>query len=125
MPTKKHLWDADHAYAGADQNYFAPANQQDALFPTFNSWKEFTESGYYESDMDYNLMYRFDWTKEGEGYPEKEHVKFFYVQQRRGAVACDTIFVTEEDEPAVRAYLQKYADHMRDLWAPLDLGAAK
>lgn len=121
MTEVKSLRDANHSYAGADQNYFAPGNQQDSYFPEFASWEEYTNSDYFESDLDYNLMYRFDWKKEGESYPEKEHIKFFYVQQRRGLVAADTIFVTAEDEPAVRAYLQKYADHMRDLWAPLDL----
>ena len=121
MTEAKHLWEVEHSYAGADSNYFASFNQQDGYFRDFATWKEFTESDSFETDMDYNLMYRWDWKKSEESYPEEEHVKFFYVQQRRGAVSGDTILVGPEDEPAVRAYLQKYADHMRDMWAPLDL----
>lgn len=123
MTESKHLWEANHSYSGADSNYFANFYQQEGMFNEYDSWAEFMESGSPVMDMDFNLMYRFDWIKpdEDDEYAEKEHVKFFYVQQRRGAVAADTVYVTPEDEPAVRAYLQKYADHMRDLWAPFDL----
>lgn len=123
MTEVKHLWEADHSYTGAESNYFANFQQQEGYFREFESWKAFTESDSFETDMDYNLMYRWDWKNGEDQYPEAEHLALFYVQQRRGAVSGDTIFVTAEDEPAVRAYLQKYADHMRDLWAPFDLSS--
>jgi hypothetical protein len=113
------LRDSKHSYSGADQNYYMPGNMQDDLFRTYNSWTEFIESGDSEVDMDYNLMYRWDWNKEGKSYPTAEHVTFYWLQQRRGCVASDTIFVTKDDEPALRAYLQPFAAHMKDLWAPI------
>jgi hypothetical protein len=121
MTKSTSLRDSKHSYSGADQNYFMPGNLQDEFFRTYDSWQAFIESGNSETDMDYNLMYRWDWKKKGEGYPTKEHVTLYWLQQRRGCVGSDTIFVTAEDEPAVREYLQKYADHMRDIWAPLDM----
>lgn len=113
------LRDSKHSYTGADQNYFMPANQQDSLFVTYDSWGEFIHSGNADLDMDYNLMYRWDWKKKGEGYPTKEHITLYWLQQRRGCVGSDTIYVTEEDEPAIRKYLQPFAKHMKDLWAPI------
>ncbi len=119
MTEIKSLRDSKHRYSGADQNYYMPGNMQDEFFRTYDSWAEFIESGESDVDMDYNLMYRWDWKKEGEGYPTKEHITLYWLQQRRGAVGSDTIFVTKDDEPAVREYLQKFADHMKELWAPI------
>lgn len=121
-----HLWEADHAYYCNEGNYFASDTECSARYRT---WAEFFESEG-NSDMDYNLLFRWDW-KEG---PEGEDsgsafngdvnyrngiLLLFWMGQRKGLYRWTEVEVCRADEAAVIAFLQPRLDYLADLWAPL------
>jgi hypothetical protein len=110
-----HLWEVDHDFYGPDGGY---QNQYD-------SWQEFIDGDGHQIEG-LNLLYRWDWQawhlQFPEDYPdgqESHELQLFWIMPRKSAMGNDTIKVTPADEPAVRAWLQKHADYMRKLWAPL------
>lgn len=83
------------------------------------------------SDLDMNLVFRWDWDKadpedyeyELEEDPDFElpgdTLKVYFYLQRKAYGHSVFVDVTEDDEPAVREWLQVRAEHMRNLWEPL------
>jgi hypothetical protein len=119
-----HLWEAKHPYYCNEGNYFS---NDDSLASHFKSWKDFLiEEG--DSDMDYNLIFRFDWSEiddnddftfNGDVNYRNGILKLFYMGQRKGLYRWVTVEVCRSDEPDVITFLQSRWEHMRRLWEPL------
>lgn len=126
-----HLWEANHPYYCNDTNYLANGSLGHGQH-RYESWADFHEEWSLEhTDMDYNLVFRWDWKKAdpddwdlaGEyGVPEElpgDTLHLYYMMQRKGFFQVCLVQLTEDDEPAVREFLSAYADHMRKIWEPL------
>lgn len=128
MSITPHLWEIDHSYYGPDQCYYANTYQQAQWNAAYESWAEFMEEGISSADLDMNFLYRWDWQRwptddlEEDAEPgSEEQLELFWLFARKGMIGKTTVNVTEADEPAVREWLQKHADYVRDMWAPFDL----
>ncbi len=58
----KHLWEVEHEYYCNLGNYYAVI---DDCHQEYDSWQEFHDKEG-DSDMDYNLLFRWDWKEEDE-----------------------------------------------------------
>lgn len=135
MTDTKHLWEVEHDYYGASQCYYANFHQQAEWNREYTSWSEFSEDGdslFSIGDKDaehmraMNFLYRWDWQRpDPEDLDEDEYagdtLELFWIFPRKGMISKVSVQVTEEDEPAVREWLQLFANYMRDMWAPFDL----
>lgn len=126
----KPLWEIDHPYYCSESNYFS-----NDCNVRYGSWQAFHESEG-GNDFDMNLVFRWDWepndyvsdpTAEklreyADRFGDKDHawtLKVFWMGQRKGIFRCTEVQVCKADEPAIRAWLTKRAEHMRKLWEPL------
>jgi len=119
----KHLWEYHHPY------YCNPATWHDRGYHAeYESWAEFTEGdGWiaFGGDRDQNFLIRWDW-KSPSRHPNPEYreadapdvLELFFVAQRKGFLFSNFVTVTDEDEPAVRAFLTECAATMRQTWEP-------
>lgn len=120
-----HLWQVDHPYYCTEDNFY-----KNGLANRFESWAEFTETTFYSGDPDMNLVFRWDWHSwrrhpdESLRSDSSDELVLFFVLQRKGIFCSATIPVTDEDEPAVRAWLTDRAKTIAAIWAPLDLAPA-
>lgn len=99
----------------------------DRLDEDARRWKEHTgdDGSFLNADMDYNLLYRWDWViadpndyEKGEPVPGPQ-LKLFYMFQRKALPTSVTVRnMTPEDESEVREFLQRNWKHMQELWAP-------
>lgn len=122
--TDKHLWEVDHDYYGPEGCFYSA----DAwLHTTFESWQDYLEDGNADSIMGLNLLYRWDWVDWRNHSDEMlrddvdDTLSLFWMQPRKGIPHSYEIRVQKTDEPEVRAFLEKHARYMADLWAPLSL----
>ncbi|ALY10580.1 hypothetical protein FDH86_gp045 [Arthrobacter phage Tank] len=133
-PTPVPLFESDHPYYGPEGSYWASPAKEADYHHRFESWKDFAEGeSFYNADIDMNWCYRWDWqTPNPDDYKYEleenpnftlpgEVLELFWMMPRKGIMATTQIKVTREDEPAVRAWLQKFADYMVTMWAPFDL----
>jgi hypothetical protein len=113
----QHLWEVEHPYYANEGNFYAKGHHQ-----TFGSWTEFLEDEG-DSDLDLNLVYRWDWTleevEEGEERSDRDELKIFFILQRKAICRSVAISVTKADEEAVRAYLLPRWAKIQELWAPM------
>jgi hypothetical protein len=118
----QHLWEAKHPYYCNEGNYF-----NNGCGDEFKTWAQFHEA-YADSDMDMNLVFRFDW-REGEDWGagafngdanyRNGKLLIFWMGQRKGLYRWSEIQVCRADEPVVIEFLKPRWEHMRELWAPL------
>ena len=111
---KTHLWEIEHSYYCNESNYF-----QNGCCEKYKSFDDFMEV-YADVDLDHNLLFRWDWSKE----EDSDTLSLFWMQQRKGKYTSCMIQVTEADEPAVRAFLQRAFNHLAALWLPIQFDAA-
>lgn len=114
--TEKKLFEVSHPYYCADENHLTNDAGQ-----TFDSWEEFLAE-YGDADLDWNLVFRFDWVRPGDGFDDvkTEALKIYFLQQRRGHfIPVRILGIKREDEPAIRAWLLERYQHLQSLWAPL------
>lgn len=124
----KRLWEINHPYYCNEGNYFARDTDCHTYYPR---WQDFVEEQG-DSDLDMNLVFRFDWeSPRKDGDPDEPIewkgdenyrdclLKLFYMGQRKGIYRWVTVDVCRADEPAVREWLKTRWDHMRLLWEPL------
>ena len=123
-----HLWEAQHPYYATEGNYYSID-----CIGRFDSWDEFKRYGSWDSDVDMNLVYRWDWTKpdpdnykvEIEEDPAfempRDTLNLFFVGQRKAIHRSEHIDITEADEPEVRAWLTVRAETIAAIWAPIAL----
>src|SRR4051812_18834833 len=85
-----HLWEADHAYYCSESNYYAPGNDQP--YTAYKTWQAFAEAEA-GSDLDYNLVFRWDWREgddwgagvyTGDDYYRNGKLLIFFMGQRKG-----------------------------------------
>ncbi|MET9222394.1 hypothetical protein ABZX65_27020 [Streptomyces sp. NPDC003300] len=121
--TTAHLWEVDHPYYCQEGNWFSSG--QHTLFA---SWAEFTDTAFHGADRDQNLLIRWDWNSPTR-HPDPDlrgddpdELLLFFVLQRKAWLCSVGIAVTDEDEPAVRTWLQECAATVAALWDPLPLG---
>ena len=120
----KHLWETKHPYYAAEGNYFS-----NDCHTEYRSWQDFfLQEG--DSDLDYNLLYRFDWDERDEDDRSTFHgdvnyrngtLKLFFIGQRKALARSAYVSVCRADEPAVYAWLQIRLNHLMKVWAPLVL----
>ena len=104
-----HLWEHKHRYYCNEGCYYERG--QHVKYETF---AEFLESNG-NIDLDYNLLFRWDWEKEDDG----DLLLLFWIAQRKARNFSMSVRVTEADEPAVRAFLQRAFNHLAALWLPI------
>ncbi|MGW4810521.1 hypothetical protein ACWEPB_02600 [Kitasatospora cineracea] len=115
-----HLWEVDHPYYAAEGNYHAAD-----CHTRLDSWAEFTETTFHSGDRDLNLLYRWDWWPADPEIPgDTDQLRLFFILQRK-AIACSiAITVTQDDEPAIRKWLEECGRTVAAIWEPLTLAAA-
>jgi hypothetical protein len=120
----KHLWEVDHAYYCNQGNYFA----RESVESYFESFADFMEE-FGDSDMDYNLLFRWDWEEEddngdanfnGDVNYRNGKLLIFWMGQRKGLYQYSVVKVCRADEPAVIEFLRPRWEYLRKLWEPID-----
>lgn len=121
----EHLWEVEHPYYCNEDHHFGTGSASYAdMHPKHRSWDEFM-SNMGDADMDYNLLFRWDWEEPEERPEERDDnyrdgtLKLTYFAQRKGFHIQHEIEVCRADEPLVVAFLQEHLQHMMKLWAPL------
>lgn len=116
MTEQKHLWEYDHDYYGADGGY---QNSYESFADFLEDWDHWEPGGM-------NFLYRFDWhdwREERKKYPEETGPDFelqvFYLLPRKDVLISNSIAITPEEEPAVREWLKKHWNYIKELWAPI------
>ena len=106
---------AEHPYYCAMQNFYS----NDA-YTEFESWADFVdEMG--GMDLDLNHVFRWDW-RTGDDWIEDgecEELQLAMMHQRKGRYWPIVVKITPEDEPAVRAYLERHWRTVQANWAPI------
>lgn len=118
----KHLWEVDHDYYCEDANYY---NNQCCF--EYKSWQDFyDEMG--EADLDYNLIFRWDWKEEnsdgestynGDDYYRNGKLHIYCMQQRKGRFTIMIVDVCRNDEEAICEYLEPRYEYLKALWEPV------
>lgn len=125
------LWEIDHQYYCAEGNCYSNDCSQEYVM-----WTDFLRE-FGDADMDYNLLFRWDWEPDGgdggiktteqrRAYAEQFGMrdrawtlKIFWMGQRKGLFFSSLVKVCKDDEPAVRKFLEPRAEHLRKIWEPL------
>lgn len=116
------LWEAKHDYYCNEGNYFS-----NDCGSTFKSFSEFMD-GFGDSDMDYNLVFRWDWQEgedngaseyNGDDYYRNGKLLVFIMGQRKGRFSWCEVDVCRADEPAVIEFLRPRFEKILQLWTPL------
>lgn len=124
-----HLWEVDHPYYCGEANYHQNA---DGSFNhlSWNSWADFRdETCFVTGNRDLNLLVRWDWLSwrrhpnPGKRLDDPDELCLYFVMQRKGCLASHYMTVTDQDEPEVRAFLERCAATVAALWQPLRLPA--
>lgn len=117
-----HLWEVEHSYYCAESNFYS-----NEPYTKHDTWHSFV-SAFAESDLDMNMVFRFDWREHkddgaapfnGDIYYRNGVLQMFFVFQRKGIFACHEISVCRADEPAVIEFLRPRWEYMRELWQPV------
>lgn len=107
----KHLWEYDHPYYCSEGHYAEE----------FSSWEAFLdEMG--DSDMDLNLLFRWDWIHDDEDGAENDTLFLFFMQQRKGKFVVIRVAMQDTDEDSVKTFLQARWAHLTELWMPFGGG---
>jgi hypothetical protein len=119
----KHLWEVKHSYYCNEGNYYA----NESVETYYKSFSDFlAEWG--DADMDYNLLFRWDWdegNEDGDDSFNGDHnyrngkLSMFWMGQRKGKYIYSTIEVCRNDEDAVIEFLKPRLQHLMSLWEPL------
>lgn len=116
------LWEVDHPYYCSETSYWD--SNTTAMHET---WGEFMEAEG-DSDMDYNLVFRWDWREgkewelseyNGDDYYRHARLWLFFVGQRKGSFRSAEVKVCRADEPAIIEYLKPRWEHLKQIWEPL------
>lgn len=107
----KHLWEVDHPYYATCGNWFNnDCHQEYANLASFLS-----DHG--ASDIDLNLVYRWDWKVDED---DRSHrLEVFFIEQRKAKARSVGVAVTADDEDGVIAYLRPRLAVLKSVWEPL------
>lgn len=123
-----HLWEVKHAYYCNEGNHY-----NNECGAHFKRWQDFLDE-FGDSDMDYNLLFRWDWderndegnsTYTGDDHYRNGVLKVFWMGQRKGLFYFSTVEVCRADEPAVIEFLMPRMRHLFLLWEPLTFRGAE
>jgi len=109
-----HLWEVKHPYYCNESAY--KKGSGDHKF--WHSWEEFYDE-FGESDLDYNLVFRWDWSINDN---KQDKLLIFVMGQRKGYFWCHEIDVCKNDEQEVRNWLILRMKRLWEIWEPLSLG---
>lgn len=121
-PEVPSIRESDHPYYATEGCFYVGGAKYHEVHTDHATWPDFiADMG--DADLDYNLLYRWDWKKpepdeDGDPTPP-ERLELFYMQQRKAKPASHFVTITAADEPAARAWLAVRAEHLRAVWAPL------
>lgn len=116
----KHLWEVKHPYYCAEGCYYVGGYSYPEVHSEFESFKDFLAE-WKDADVDYNLLFRFDWVEAGPDYElEQDQLRLYFFMQRKARPHSIHVTVTKADEPAVIEYLKPLFAHMLELWEPLE-----
>lgn len=105
---EKHLWEVKHSYRCEEMEYTSGVGPI-----VYSSWESF-EKDVGPFNLDLNLVFRWDWSK------ESQVLRIYFVEQRRGRYrSIEVREMREEDEPAVRRWLAPRWGHMQRMWNPI------
>lgn len=127
--TGPRLWEIEHPYYCETGNFYVSGLRRHEVHTSYDSWSSFYEV-WGDNDPDYNLVFRWDWRRPdpADYEPDEElapdTLLVFWVLQRRAVLRSTECIVTEDDEPAVRAWLTNRGQHLAAIWQPLDLTPA-
>jgi hypothetical protein len=124
------LWEFDHPYYCSESNFYSRDCHN-----SYSSWESFVESEG-DNDFDMNLVFRWDWKADeyfdedtidarreyASRFGDRDHawtLSVFWILQRKGIFRCTEVKVCKANEPAVRDWLTRRAEHMKLLWEPL------
>lgn len=107
----------DHPYYANRSNFYS----RDAQF-NYDTWASFFEE-WGDAEIDMNLVYRFDVYENGDEETSQKlgtyNMQITQIGQRKGIYKVMLIdLVTEDDVPAIVAYLRPYWEQMKQLWQP-------
>lgn len=109
----RHLWEVDHPYYCAEANWYS-----NEAYLRYDSWAYFIED-WGDLDLDLNHVFRWDWHEPDEDNTHGR-LQIFVMLQRKGLFKPIDVFgVTPEDEPSVRAWLERHWDKIGEMWAPI------
>jgi hypothetical protein len=106
------LFEAEHPYYAERGNYYS----NDCHYEYAN-WRGFAEA-LGDSDPDMNLVYRWDWDSSG-GEDGVNYISIYFVGQRKAVLWSTRTPVLRAEEPEVRAWLEKRAETIVAIWAPI------
>lgn len=118
-----HLRDHEHPYYCSEGNYYVAGYKWGDVHTDYDSWSDFYED-WGDSDPELNLVFRWDWNRYDPecaqpDEPRQDYLQIFFVLQRKAILRSCKIWVTPEDEPAVRAWLAERVETIRAIWSPL------
>ncbi|MEO3856107.1 hypothetical protein [Acrocarpospora sp. B8E8] len=123
-----HLWEASHPYYCSEGNFYVGGTRWHEVHSAYESWADFIDD-WGDADSDMNLVFRWDWKRadpddyeDGEEFPP-DRLFVYWVLQRKAILRSTECVVTEDDEPAVLAWLTERARTLIALWSPLALAA--
>lgn len=118
--TKIEQLAVNHEYYCSDSNYYS----NDASYQ-YGTWSEFYKE-FKDSNLDYNLVFRWDVHCITEDDTENENeiggyrMEVFFMQQRKGKFVPIQIHkVTDNNVPEILEFLNKRKDYLFKLWNPL------
>jgi hypothetical protein len=112
----RHLWEYDHPYYCGEATWYKVEDHH-----RWASWADFNEETIFATgDRHLNYLFRWDWLgpDPDDERPDQHELCLFFVMQRKGFLCSHSIVVTPDDEPAVRAWLEKCAATVRSTWEP-------
>lgn len=115
---EQKLYEMDHPYYCSEGNYF-----NSDCHTEWDSWQSFFRE-YGDTDPDLNLIFRWDW-RDGEYETPKadhkgmEYLYIYVVGQRKARLESNRIAVRREEEPEIRAWLEKRLETIKAIWQPL------
>ena len=121
-----HLWEVKHSYYCEERGW--NSTESETIYH-YRSWQDFlSDRG--DADLDYNLIFRWDWREEDEngeltfkGDVNYRNGKLYihWMQQRRGFYHSTIIEVCRADEAAVIEYLRPRWGYLKALWSPINV----
>lgn len=141
--SEAHLWLTKHPYYAQEGCYYS--NECHVEYPSWQAfiaddrdYFDFVKSrrerglpdpkigdegwygGWVTADLDYNLLYRWDWTEDREYGETKRSLRLYFIGQRKAKP--HSVYINglkRSDEAAVRAWLWPRWCHLLRLWSPI------
>jgi len=105
------LYEIDHPYYCSEHNYRCSGIQSHTVVFQYDNWEAFKESSWFDSDLNWNLLFRFDWrdqlNEDGTDTQNGQLCLFWLLQRKGDFNSCIISNMKIENEPEVREWLQR------------------